>query len=76
MAEGDPVTFKNSGGDVSGQGGTAATPEASGKKGEIVVCLDLVLGFLARAMGAEERKRGKGREKRPVVETKKKQLMT
>ena len=56
---------------VSGLGGTAPTPEASGTKGEIIVCLDLVLGILERAMDAEEREGGKGEEKRPVVKTEK-----
>ena len=72
MAEGDPVTAETSGGAVPRPGGTSATPEVSGTKGEIVVCLDLVLGvlgFLERAMGAKERESRKGEEKRQVVVT-------
>ena len=56
---------------MSGPGGTAATLEASGTKGEIMICLDLVLGFLEQAICSEKRESEKGEEKRQVLETEK-----
>ena len=70
-AKGDLATDETSGGAVSGPGGTTVIPEALGAKGEIMVCLDLVLGVLKRAMGTEESEHGKGEEKRPLVGTEK-----
>ena len=72
IAKGELSTAETSENAVSGLGGTAARPEASGTKGEIMVYLDLVSGFLERAMGDKERERGKGKKKRPVAETEKK----
>ena len=68
--EGDLAIAETSGFLVPRPGRTTAMLEASGTKSEIVVCLDLVLGVLERAKGAEEREIWKGEEKRPVVETK------
>ena len=48
---------------MSGPGVTTAMPEALRMKGDIMVCLSLVLGVLERAMGADKRERA-GKEER------------